>query len=234
MKKLLISIFFLNICYAQDLLNIKYSAGPVFPIAKIASNDIADSSAGHTTTGGLMSLQIALKPTKYIGFTFNGGLGMLPIRHKAYEEYAKQTYGIEMNAITQNYRLGYASGGVYFSIKIKEYWSIDARITGGYLWAEIPNTELSNNGTIYYKEYLTAGGGWMTGCGIGFRRVISPVGKPAWPLFFGAQGEFVYARPIFNNVIVEQRVGSTNITRQHNFTQSIGLFSIQASIGLTF
>ncbi len=226
----LLIIFFGTWANAQDILNLQVSSGVAIPLGRVASNKVQDSAAGYATTGGMLEFRMGIKPFKYVGLVFNGGLGVLPVNTNPIKKHVYLQSGIEQRPISNNYRFGYASGGVMFAYRpaIKDKWIIDASVTSGYLWAEMPDIEVNQAGTIYYKSYQSYGGGWMISANFSFRfRVFKT-------LYIGSGLEYMYARPRFTNLIVEERVSGNTTTRQNTFTQNMSMIYWSAQVGLTF
>jgi hypothetical protein len=216
--------------YAQDILNIQVGSGVAIPLGRVASNNTSDSSSGYASTGGILEFRMGIKPFKFVGFCFSGGLGMLPINANPIKKYVYQQSGVLETPQTNNYRFGYASGGILFAYRppVRDRWILDASITSGYLWAEMPDISVSQTGTIYYKSYQSYGGGWMISANFSFRyRVYKS-------FYVGSGLEYMYARPRFTNLIVEERVGSNTTTQQNTFTQNMSMIYWSGQIGVTF
>lgn len=233
MKRTFILLFILSansFLGAQDILNLQVSSGVAIPLGRIASGNVQDSSAGYASTGGMLEFRMGIKPFKYVGLVFNGGLGMLPINTNPIKKQVYLQSGILQQPITNNYRFGYASTGLMFAYRppIKDKWILDAAITAGYLWAEMPDIEVNQGGTIYYKSYMSYGSGWMISANFSFRfRVYKS-------FYVGSGLEYMYARPHFTNLIVEERVSGTTTTQQNTFTQNMSMIYWSGQIGVTF
>jgi hypothetical protein len=216
--------------YAQDILNIQVSSGMAVPLGRVASTSTKDSSSGHTSTGGMLEFRMGIKPFKFVGFCFSGGLGMLPINKNPVKKHVYEQSGVTGTVDANNYRFGYASGGVMFAYRppVKDKWILDASITSGYLWAEMPDIQVTQTGTTYFKSYKSYGGGWMISANFSFRfRVYKS-------FYVGSGLEYLYARPQFSNLIVEERVGGTTTTQQNSFTQNMSVIYWNGQIGVTF
>jgi len=216
--------------HAQDILNVQVSSGVAVPLGTVASHDIKDSASGYTSTGGMLEFRMGIKPWKYIGVCISGGLGLLPINTKSIQNYAASQNGITTKATANNYRFGYASGGVLFAYRppVRDRWILDASVTAGYLWAEMPDIGVVDAGTIYYKSYQSSGGGWMASANFSFRfRVYKS-------FYIGSGIEYLYARPQFTNLIVEERASGNTSTHQSSFTQPMSVIYWSGQLGVTF
>jgi hypothetical protein len=216
--------------HAQDILNIQASSGIAVPLGRIASTNVKDSSAGYASTGGMVEFRMGIKPFKFVGICFSGGLGMLPVNANSIKKYVDSQHGIDEKPVANNHRFGYASAGFMFAYRppIKDKWILDASVTGGYLWAEMPDISVIKSGTIFYKSYLSFGGGWMVSANFSFRfRVYRS-------LYVGSGLEYLYARPRFTNLIVEERVAGNTVTQQNTFAQNMSMIYWSAQIGVTF
>lgn len=227
MKRLIWLIFlFTGYSYSQDILHVQASSGVVMPLGRIASNNVNDSSSGYTSTGGIVEFRMGVKPSKYIGIVFSGGLGMLPINTGSIQKNVFQQTGMNIKPVANNYKLAYASGGLLFSWRhpVKDRWILDASLTGGYVWAEMPDISVIESGIIYYKSYQSYGGGWMMSTNFSFRfRVYKS-------FYVGSGIEYMYARPKFTNLIVEDRFTGSNETRQSTFEQNMSLIYLSGQI----
>lgn len=233
MKRILIALLLvfsgLRI-YGQDILNVQVSSGVAIPLGRVAGNNTSDSSSGYASTGGMLEFRMGIKPFKFVGFCFSGGLGMLPINTNPIKKHVYNQTGVEQKPNANNYRFGYASGGVMFAYRppVKDKWILDASITGGYLWAEMPDIEVVQSGTTYFKSYESYGGGWMVSANFSFRfRVYKS-------FYIGSGLEYMYARPQFTNLIVEERVGGSTTTQQNSFTQNMSIIYWSGQLGVTF
>lgn len=233
MKRTLFTLLFLalgSMIHAQDILNVQVSSGVAIPLGRVANNDVKDSASGYTSTGGMIEFRMGIKPFKFVGLCFSGGLGMLPINTNPIKKHVYQENGIDEKPRANNYRFGYASAGFMFVYRppIKDKWILDASITGGYLWAEMPDIDVTQSGLVYYKSYQSYGGGWMVSANFSFRfRVYRS-------FYIGSGIEYMYARPRFTNLIVEERVGGNATTRQNSFAQNMSMIYINGQIGVTF
>ncbi len=226
----LLTILFFHGIYAQDILNLQVSSGVAIPLGRIASGNFQDSSAGYASTGGMLEFRMGIKPLKYVGICFSGGLGMLPINTAPIKKHVFLQNGIDQRPQANNYRFGYASAGFMFAYRppIKDRWILDASITGGYLWAEMPDISVVQTNTIYYKSYQSYGGGWMVSANFSFRfRVYKS-------FYIGSGLEYMYARPHFTNLIVEERIAGSTTTEQNTFTQNMSMIYWSGQIGVTF
>ena len=219
-----------SMIHAQDILNVQVSSGVAIPLGRIANNDVKDSASGYTSTGGMLEFRMGIKPFKFVGLCFSGGLGMLPINTNTIKKHVYEQNGIDEKPHANNYRFGYASAGFMFAYRppIKDKWILDASITGGYLWAEMPDIDVTQGGTIFYKSYQSYGGGWMVSANFSFRfRVYKS-------FYIGSGLEYMYARPRFTNLIVEERVGGNATTKQNTFAQNMSMIYWSGQIGVTF
>lgn len=231
MKRLLFLVLFIaELCYSQDILYVQASSGVAFPLGRVASNNVKDSSSGYTSTGGMVEFRMGVKPSKYIGVVFSGGLGMLPINANSIRKNVFQQTGIDEKPLTNNYRMGYASGGLLFSWRhpVRDRWILDASFTGGYLWAEMPDISVVQTGIIYYKSYQSQGGGWLLSTNFSFRFRIYK------SFYVGGGLEYLYARPKFTNLIVEDRFTGNDQTRQSTFEQNMSIIYLSGQLGVTF
>ena len=226
---LILSFFTLQL-KSQDILNLQVSSGVGIPLGRVASGNVQDSAAGYASTGGMLTFRMGIKPFKYIGFVFNGGLGMLPINTNSIKKEVYLQNGITEEPVANNYRFGYASGGLMFAYRppVKDKWILDAAITSGYIWNEMPDISVTQGGTIYYKSYMSYGGGWMISANFSFRFRIYK------SLYIGSGIEYLYARPHFTNLIVEQRVAGNTTTQQNTFTQNMSIIYLSGQLGVTF
>lgn len=226
----LLTIGVLSQLNAQDILNIQASTGLAIPLGRIASSNVKDSSSGYASLGGMVEFRMGIKPFKFVGFCFSGGLGSLPTNTNSIQKKVMLQSGIDQKPSAHNYRFGYASGGVLFAYRppVKDRWILDASITGGYLWAEMPDIEVVQGGVIYYKSYQSYGGGWMVSANFSFRfRVYKS-------LYIGSGLEYMYARPRFTNLIVEERIAGNASTVQNTFTQNMSMIYWSGQLGVTF
>jgi len=178
----------------------------------------------------MVEFRMGIKPFKFVGFCFSGGLGSLPTNTNSIQKKVMLQSGIDQKPSANNYRFGYASGGVLFAYRppVKDRWILDASITGGYLWAEMPDIEVVQGGVIYYKSYQSYGGGWMVSANFSFRfRVYKS-------LYIGSGLEYMYARPRFTNLIVEERIAGNASTVQNTFTQNMSMIYWSGQLGVTF
>ena len=215
---------------AQDILNFQVSSGVAVPLGRIANNQVQDSSAGFTSTGGMLEFRMGIKPFKYIGLVFNGGLGMLPVNADPIQKYVYMQTGVNEKPTANNYRFGYASTGLMFAYRppVRDKWILDASVTAGYLWAEMPDIEVKQTGTIYYKSYMSYGGGWMISANFSFRFRVYKT------FYVGSGLEYMYARPHFTNLIVEERTSGNTTTQQNTFTQNMSMIYWSGQLGVTF
>lgn len=215
---------------AQDILYVQAGSGVAMPLGRVASNNVNDSSAGYTSSGGIVEFRMGVKPSKFIGVVFSGGLGMLPVNTSSIQKNVFQQTGINQKPLSNNYRFGYASGGLLFSWRhpVKDKWILDASVTGGYLWAEMPDISVVESGVIYFKSYQSYGGGWLVSTNFSFRFRIYK------SFYVGSGIEYMYARPKFTNLIVEDRFTGSNQTRQSTFAQNMSIIYLSGQIGVTF
>ncbi len=219
-----------TILNAQDILNIQVSSGVAIPLGRVASNQVQDSSSGFATTGGMLEFRMGIKPFKYVGLVFSGGLGVMPVNTNPIKKMVFQQSGIDQRPSANKYRFGYASGGIMFAYRppVKDKWILDVSFTGGYLWAEMPDIEVKQSGTIYYKSYQSYGGGWMVSANFSFRFRVYKT------FYVGSGLEYMYARPHFTNLIVEERISGSTNTQQNTFTQNMSMIYWSGQIGVTF
>lgn len=214
--------------YAQDILNIQANIGPSFSVGKFSSDNIQDSSSGFAGIGGIINLHVGLKPSKNFGLCFYGALAMYPAKTSTIETEINQLNGTNLKANANYYRFGLATGGFMFSGRIADFFVLDARLTAGYLWSETPSIEMKDENFLYYKHYRTPGGGIGANAAFGFRYIVKKV------FYVNATADFIFGYPKFENSIIEQRIGTENITKQASYYQWIGAINLTAGLGLSF
>lgn len=216
--------------YAQDILNVQVSSGVAIPLGRVANNDVKDSASGYTSTGGMLEFRLGIKPFKFVGLCFSGGLGLLPVNTNSIKKYVSEQNGIVEKPHANNYRFGFASAGFMFAYRppLKDKWILDASITSGYIWAEMPDIDVTQGGTIFYKSYQSNGGGWMISANFSFRFRVYKT------FYIGSGLEYMYARPKFTNLIVEERVAGNSTTHQNSFVQNMSIIYWSGQIGVTF
>lgn len=225
---ILLSIVSFSWNYAQGVLSVDVGVGPTYGFGKFADKDVQEDASGFSSIGGITNLYIGVKPTKYIGFCFYGGLSMHLLDVGSLKDHLNTQYGTNLSVDKKHHRYGFATGGITFGGQVKNFYFLEGRITAGYLWTEIPSLRFSENDVVYFEKYRTPGSGWAVNAAFSFRYAVYG------PLYIRTTLDFLYSQPAFENAIIEYRANNQPETRFHSFTQPIAAFGLTAGIGVSF
>ncbi|MCZ2442695.1 MAG: hypothetical protein LC101_02810 [Flavobacteriales bacterium] len=215
--------------FAQDVWVADASVGVAVPISTAASDDLSSPKSGFAGIGGVIRFYTALKPSKHFGLLVQVDAALFQPKTGATSNFVLQQYGLNLKPTTTYYRYGIVQGGLFLSGIIKgDYWALTGRLTAGYMWANSPSIEYSQNGQIYYKLYESYGGGVAFNAGFGARYKFLKF------MFTSMAFDFTGAFPRYENVITERYVGNDTETSMNSYFQFIGNFILTGGIGISF
>ncbi len=224
----LLSIVPFSLNYAQGVLSVDVGVGPTYGIGKFAQTKPSDDASGYSSIGGITNLYVGIKPLKYVGFCFYGGLSMHLLDVRNLQNSLEANFNTSLSVDKKHHRYGFAMGGITVGAPVKNFYFLEGRITAGYLWTEIPSLAFSENNLIYFKKYRTSGSGWAVNAAFSFRYSVFG------PLYIRATLDFLYSQPHFENAIIEYRENNQSETRFNTFTQPIAAFGLTGGLGVSF